>query len=138
MKVKDILELTKTKNISDIAKEHLTIGEKPTRKALKLAGCYSINGQPGWFFDDNEDPDNLEKSIYDYAIQYKQEHDTTLKAMANLATFNETSYVPRKRHSFDLDVRLIKELKLHCVQTDKTLYEVVEEAIRDYLKRDTL
>ena len=41
--------------------------------------------------------------------------------------------MPRKRHSFDLDVRLVKELKFHCVREDKTLYEVVEAAIRDYL-----
>ncbi|EIM05340.1 hypothetical protein A1A1_16790, partial [Planococcus antarcticus DSM 14505] len=44
--------------------------------------------------------------------------------------------VPRKRHSFDLDVRLVKQLKLKSVQDDKPLYETVEEAIRLYLLKD--
>jgi hypothetical protein len=133
MKIKDVLELVKDKPIAEVAKESLTIGEKPARQALKLAGCYTIVGQSGWFFDDSENPNNLEKSIYDFADQVKQQHDTILKSAANLGTNEETSFVPRKRHSFDLDVRLVKELKLHCVREDLTLYEVVEDAIRGYL-----
>ena len=49
---------------------------------------------------------------------------------------NDGLFIPRKRHSFDLDVRLVKELKLKCVKEDVTLYEAVEDAIRAYLERD--
>lgn len=137
MKISEILELSKSKPIADIAKNYLDIGEKPARQALKQAGCYSIVGQPGWFFDDTENPENLEKSIYDFANQVKHQREGVLKAMANLGTNNDSEFIPRKRHSFDLDVRLVKELKLHCVREDKTLYEVVEAALRDYLDTQT-
>lgn len=135
MKISEILELSKNKTIAEIAKDDLTIGEKSAREALKQAGCYSIVGQAGWFLDESENPDNLDKSIYEFADQVKQQKAGVLKAMANLGTNEDTEFIPRKRHSFDLDVRLVKELKIHCVREDKTLYEVVEAAIRDYLHK---
>jgi len=144
LKISEILELTKTKPIAEIAKEHLTIGEKPTRAALKRAGCYSIVGQPGWFLDETENESNLERSIYEIADELKEERNVILKERANLGSNKVTSVlkstavfdtdpVYRKRHSFDLDVALVKELKLHCVKSDITLYEAVEDAIRNYL-----
>ena len=138
MKISEVMELSKTKTIAEIAKEYLTIGEKPARQALKQAGCYSVVGQSGWFFDDSENPDNLDKSIYEFAEQVKQQQAGIYKATANLRMNEDTSnslFIPRKRHSFDLDVRLVKELKLHCVKEDRTLYEVVEDAIREYMER---
>lgn len=148
MKIKEILELTKTKPIAEIAKEHLTIGEKPARAALKRAGCYSIVGQPGWFLDETENEANLERSIYEIADELKEERSIILKDRANVgskltsvqktAVYDEDP-IYRKRHSFDLDVALVKELKVHCVKSDITLYEAVEDAIRTYLnehKRD--
>ncbi|PZX07931.1 hypothetical protein C7437_1011053 [Psychrobacillus insolitus] len=71
MKIKEILELTETKLIAEIAKEHLTIGEKPARTALKRAGCYTIVGRIGWIFDEAENPTNLERSIYDFCKEDK-------------------------------------------------------------------
>lgn len=144
MKISEILELTKTKPVAEIAKEYLTIGEKPTRAALKRAGCYTIVGKPGWFFDDTENPPNLDRSIYDIAEELKKERVVILKERANLGSnklisapkrvvVNDMDPVYRKRHSFDLDVSLVKELKMHCVQNDITLYEAVEDAIRNYL-----
>jgi hypothetical protein len=70
MKIGDLLELTKTKKLADIAKEDLTISEKPAREALKLAGCYSISGKRGWYFDG--DKSVLEQSIYDYELPSKR------------------------------------------------------------------
>lgn len=143
MKIKEILELTKTKPIAEIAKEHLTIGEKPARAALKRAGCYSIVGQPGWFLDETENESNLERSIYEIAHELKEERSIILKEKANVGSNELTSVqktavydadpIYRKRHSFDLDVALVKELKVHCVKSDITLYEAVEDAIRTYL-----
>lgn len=133
MKIKEVLELTQQQPLAEIAKQYLTIGEKPARKAMKRAGCYTIVGRAGWIFDDSENPLNLERSIYDFDEEVKSVEKEELRQRANLATKEETDFIPRKRHSFDLDVRLVKELKLHCVKEDKTLYEAVEEAIRNYL-----
>lgn len=47
---------------------------------------------------------------------------------------NERTNVVRKRSSFDLDVDLLKELKIQAVMHDKNVYEMVETAIRKYLE----
>lgn len=136
MLVKEILELTKIKPIAEIAKESLDIGEKQARLALKQAGCYSVVGQPGWYLDESENPSNLDESIYHFSEQVKHQREGVLRAAANLGLNKDSgdgSFVLRKRHSFDLDVRLVKEMKLHAIKSDKTMYEVVEEAIRNYL-----
>lgn len=134
MNIKDILEKTQTKTIAEIAKDDLTIGEKITRQALKESGCYTIVGKPGWHFNTNFPASNLGTSIYDFADQVRQREKEELRHAANVQTY-ESTLVPRKRHSFDLDVRLMKDLKIRCVQSDITLYEAVEDAIRDYLNK---
>lgn len=137
MKIREVLELSQQKTIAQIAKEELTIGEKLARQALREAGCFSVVGQPGWNFDKTYNAENLDKSIYKFADLVKQNHSEELRQAANVETFQQNSImVPRKRHSFDLDVRLMKQLKLKCVQEDLTLYEAVENAIRLYLKED--
>jgi hypothetical protein len=65
MQIKSLLELTLTKNISEIAKDHLAIGEKPLREALKVIGCRQNKGKRGWFYN-GEQTDILDKSIYDF------------------------------------------------------------------------
>lgn len=40
----------------------------------------------------------------------------------------------RKRASFDIDASLLKELKIFAITEDKNVYEIVERAIRAYLK----
>lgn len=70
MQIKSLLEMTLTKNIAQIAKEHLTIGEKPLREALKLIGCEQNKGKRGWFYNGSEDV--LEKSIYDFVTPSKK------------------------------------------------------------------
>ncbi|WP_338782470.1 hypothetical protein [Metabacillus sp. FJAT-52054] len=182
MKIKEILELTFTEPLNKIAKERLTIGEKPTRNALKKAGCYSLSGKKGWHFDG--DKSVLEQSIYDFSEPKKinrkakanvsskevknektkeqnnnsakeeikkgseQIAPTVEKAKANVSSktqkkettnvgtlepTNESSNVVRKRASFDLDVDLLKQLKIQAVVQDKNIYEMVETAIRKYL-----
>lgn len=137
MKVSEILELTKTMPISEIAKTHLNIGEKPARAALKYAGAYTIVGQSGWFLDKDVEPSILDRSIYELSDEVKEERARELKLAANLGSNlrdeEEQPSIHRKRHSFDLDVALVKTLKLHCVKQDKKLYEAVETAIRNYL-----
>lgn len=137
MKISEVLEMSKHTPLATIAKERLTIGEKTARKALNRAGCYTTVGQAGWYLDESENPENLNKSIYEFADLVKQEQNENLKQAANVQTYEGTGIeIPRKRHSFDLDVRLMKELKLKCVREDMTLYEAVENAIKHYLEED--
>lgn len=48
---------------------------------------------------------------------------------------NEPTRVVRKRQSFDIDVSLMKKLKIEAVLREKNMYEIVEEAIRQYLNK---
>lgn len=82
MKIREIIELSKTDSLAKIAKEHLSVGKEKAREGLKLAGCYSKNGVKGWFF--NGDESVLEQSIYDFV-------STTRKAKPSPKTRNNTS-----------------------------------------------
>ncbi|WP_258166087.1 hypothetical protein [Bacillus sp. MYb209] len=161
MKIKEILELTKTKRLSEIAKESLEIGEKKAVDGLKKAGCYNISGKRGWHFDGDESV--LEQSIYNFVAPTKgkakanvstnkptlqpsnvvkaieeikkgKEEVVTTKEDTNVRTLERKSVI-RKRSSFDIDVELMKELKIQAVIHDKNIYEIVETAIRKELAR---
>lgn len=205
MKIKEVLELTQSEPLNKIAKERLTIGEKPTREALKKAGCYNVSGKKGWFYEGEKSV--LEQSIYDFAPEKKinrqpkanvltvptneakepknkstkensepmnkltkepkieptleptnqrskgsgnvevkqtvketaptkeQTNERTLEPSLEptLEQTNEKTIV-RKRASFDIDVELMKDLKIKAIIHDKNVYEMVETAIRQYLK----
>ncbi|ARX70047.1 hypothetical protein BPADB04_55810 [Bacillus paranthracis] len=161
MKIGEIIELTKTKRLSEIAKESLEIGEKKAVEGLKKAGCYNISGKRGWHFDGDESV--LEQSIYDFVPRTKgkakanvstneptlqpsnvvktieevkkgKDEVATTKEQTNVRTL-EPKRVIRKRSSFDIDVELMKELKIQAVIHDKNIYEIVETAIRKELAR---
>lgn len=152
MKIKELLELTISKNIAAIAKEDLNIGEKRARAILKEIGCTNQSGKKGWFFE-GDDPSVLEKSIYDFAPKTKpaakkettnerknvftkeQKHDR-IKEPAQKPTKEEKTKM-RKRASFDIDTELLKELKIFAIKEEKNAYEIVEQAIRQYLKERT-
>lgn len=69
MKIREILELTKTKPIKEIAKELLPVGEKAVRTILK-----SLNAEPpkvgfsGWTFE-NVKTEDLEKDISEFVTR---------------------------------------------------------------------
>ncbi|WP_082188104.1 hypothetical protein [Bacillus cereus] len=161
MKIGEIIELTKNKRLSEIAKESLEIGEKKAVEGLKKAGCYNISGKRGWHFDGDESV--LEQSIYDFVPRTKgkakanvstneptlqpsnvvkateevkkgKDEVATTKEQTNVRTL-EPKRVVRKRSSFDIDVELMKELKIQAVIHDKNIYEIVETAIRKELAR---
>lgn len=88
MKVKEILELTQTKRIADIAKEHLTIGEKRLRDALKEIGCEYEPGKKGWNYT-GEQPEILERSIYDFAPSRQQKATANRKRNASIEKANK-------------------------------------------------
>lgn len=213
MKIREIIELSKTDSLAKIAKEHLSVGKEKAREGLKKAGCYSINGLKGWHFKGDESV--LDQSIYDFVSTTRKakpspnvsnkrnksvetiesniskkraniEIEETKKQLAPtlerkkvssnvnnttdvnfdtnvgikvgtgtdsstnnitdsnslIDTDNATNIdantnigagITRKRASFDLDVQLVKKLKVQAVLQDKNLYEMVELAIRHYL-----
>ncbi|MGE6403342.1 hypothetical protein [Bacillus cereus] len=101
MKIGEIIELTKTERLSKIAKERLSISEKPTRDALKLAGCYAISGKKGWFFDGDESV--LEQSIYEFVPAKKvtrkpkaEKQHASISASEEIASTIETPVKERK------------------------------------------
>jgi hypothetical protein len=49
---------------------------------------------------------------------------------------NEPTMLIRKRASFDIDIKLMKELKIYAIQRDKNVYEIVENAIRKEIRGD--
>lgn len=138
MIIREILELSMEKPINEIAKEHLNIGEKLTREALKKAGCYTKPGKKGWFFDGNEEI--LNQSIYDFnenKTPTKKTTQVTTKPTKNEQTqvTKKERIIIRKRFSVDLDIDLIKQLKVKSVIEDRNLYELVEIALKDFLKK---
>lgn len=163
MIIKDILELTQTKKVAEIAKEFLEVGEKKAVEGLKKAGCYNTSGKRGWYLAEGTDESVLEQSLYDFVAPTKgkakanvstkeptlqpsnvvkaveeikkgKEEVATTKEQTNVRTLEPKSVI-RKRSSFDIDVELMKELKIQAVIHDKNIYEIVETAIRKELTR---
>lgn len=66
MKIREILELSFTVKMDDIAKDHLSIGQKALRATMKEIGCRHLTGKKGWIYE-GEDPTILERSIYDFS-----------------------------------------------------------------------
>lgn len=144
MKIRDILVLTKEKRLSEIAKEHLDIGEKPARLALKNAGCFYESGKKGWHFKGDEKI--LDMEIYEFSnpkasgkskknngvnIENKKDEKIVEKVVELKEVTEE-----RKRASFDLNVDLLKRLKIIAVYEDKKIYEIVEKALLDYINKN--
>ena len=73
MLIKDILELSMSKTMADIAKDDLNLGdEKALRAALKGIKCEQQNGKKGWQYVGDQ-PEVLEQSIYRFCYKpYEQ------------------------------------------------------------------
>lgn len=163
MKIKEILELTQTMKLAEISKKFLEVGEKKASAGLKEAGCTYTSGRSGWYLAEGTDESVLEQSIYDFVAPTKgkakanvstkeptlqpsnvgkaveeikkgKEEVATTKEQTNVRTLEPKSVI-RKRSSFDIDVELMKELKIQAVIHDKNIYEIVETAIRKELAR---
>jgi len=164
MLIKDILEKSYETKMDDIAKE-LPVGEKRVRDILKAIDCKPNGvGKKGWSYI-GADPSVLDKDFTDFiphtAVKTQKERKKKtsnneikepLKPVKNdimiseqpIKTeiiepskneINQPSNVTRKRTSFDLDTNLLKQLKLRAVMEERNLYELVEEAIKEYLKK---
>ncbi|MED3912841.1 hypothetical protein [Peribacillus simplex] len=162
MKIGKILELIKTDTPANIAKRaDVHLSEKLLRKALNKAGYeYRNSGEKGWYFVGEGDEETVqEQLIYDFATAGKAKanvstnvnkepiNDTNQRSNVGIkrgkeqvkqaneqsAPTIERTNVIRKRSSFDMDVELMKELKIQAIIHDRTVYELVESAVRHYL-----
>lgn len=138
-----IEELKQGKGLADIGKE-LTVGKERLSKALKDAG-YLYNRKNGWTFTGTgQEP--LNKAYTEFIVSSKRA--TTTNITTNITTkertnvdskidlnepIKERTNVIRKRSSFDIDVELMKDLKIQAVIHGKNVYEIVENAIRKEL-----
>lgn len=141
MKIRGVLELTQKMALSEVAKQYLNFGEKPAREALKNASCESVRGKRGWIFV-GEDETILEKEIYEFSTvkatangRSKEAKNEITKDEKKETNKEETNEVSRKRASFDIDKKLFSELKIESIKEERNLYELVEDAIRMYLKK---
>jgi hypothetical protein len=149
--------------LAEVSKKYLEVGEKKASAGLKEAGCTYTSGRSGWYLAEGTDDSVLEQSLYDFVAPTKgkakanvsekeptlqpsnvvkaveeikkgKEEVATTKEETNVRTLERTSVI-RKRSSFDIDVELMKELKIQAVIHDKNIYEIVETAIRKELTR---
>ncbi|MEA0564766.1 hypothetical protein [Lysinibacillus irui] len=139
MTIGEIIEaLGQGKALADIAKE-LTVGKEKISKALKNAG-YLFNRGTGWTYT-GADPEPLNKDYTDFissrkGVKKSVSTNVPTKELTNVGSkvgSNEQTKVVRKRSSFDIDIELMKDLKIQAVIHDKNVYEIVENAIRKEL-----
>ena len=136
-------ELKRGKSLADIAKE-LEIGKEKLSKALKEAN-YSFSRKDGWVFN-GTDSEPLNKAYTEFISQSRSVKSTNVPTNVDTneptnepiketrkERTKETTKVVRKRSSFDIDVALLKDLKIQAVIHDKKVYEIVENAIRKEL-----
>lgn len=145
MKIKEIIELSKTDSLAKIAKEHLNVGKEKAREGLKQAGCYSKNGLKGWHFDGDESV--LEQSIYDFVTttrQAKSEFSTAKKEassaieeprLVNIPTSQQNNKTENKKINKPINKQRNKQVgkSTNQLSLKKVTYEI-EEQLHDELK----
>lgn len=101
-----------TKNIAQIAKDHLTIGEKRLREALKAIGCQQNKGQRGWTYK-GSDIHILDKSIYDFVKASKRQvkaiHNASIETSKEIAVTIETKATESKVNANKRNVEASKK-----------------------------
>ncbi|MEH7168761.1 hypothetical protein V7088_19795 [Priestia megaterium] len=160
MKIREIIELSKTNSLAKIAKEHLSVGKEKAREGLKLAGCYSKNGVKGWFFDGDESV--LEQSIYDFVSSTRkaksevdnankeasatiekprlinnptsQQYNKTDSKQVGKSTIQETTKPIMKKVTYEIEEYLHDELKIKAIKEKRTVSEIVNDIIKQGLK----
>lgn len=131
MKIKEVLELTQTMRLSDLAKEHLEVGEKKALEALKKAGCYAISGKRGWYY--SGDPAVLEQSIYDFTTK-------TINTRPKANGSNRTTNKPKQTNTKNVVNKpkptvLTKEEKPEVEDYNEDFFKLTGEEIPTVIKR---
>ena len=129
MKIREILELTKTKPIKDLAKD-LPTGEKNVRAILK-----GLNAEPpkvghsGWTFE-NVKTEDLDKDISEFVTR-KANNKTKASNNANSAEINEPSQTDMQRDKMESD---ISNNKNENREDDKMINTAVKDEIANMFK----
>ncbi|HWO95654.1 MAG TPA: hypothetical protein VNM45_04835 [Bacillus sp. (in: firmicutes)] len=143
MKIKEILELTQSKKLAEIAKEHLEFGEKKAKEALKQAGCTFTNGKRGWFLAEGTNESVLDRSIYEFAPPNRRGHNLAKKEISATleaeAVKNPSSQLSNNTESKQENKPINKQVGKTTNQPSrnpglkKVTYEI-EEQLHDKLK----
>lgn len=113
----------------DIAQE-LGMSETTLSRRIKEAGYTYDNTAKIYIL--GASPKNVRTSEQKNIHTKERKYDT-IKEQKQEPT-KEAKKKVRKRASFDLDTELLKELKIFAVKADKNAYEVVEQALKEYLR----
>jgi hypothetical protein len=109
---------------------------------MNRAGYYT-NDAKEWFYTESADqrkikkPTNKPKSQPTNKQPKKEPTLQPTKEQMNVLSVQTKEVIGtiRKRTSFDLDTQLVKQLKIKAVMDDRNVYEIVEQAIREYLNK---
>ena len=141
MKIGELLDLSLTEPLDQIAKNHLSIGKNAARDALKKAGCFAKNGVKGWHFEG--DPAVLERSIYDFADKKKTQASKINNKPESLLPVKEKRIQEKqeagfeyslKKVTYEVDESLHDELKIKAIREKRNVSEIVNEIFREALK----
>jgi hypothetical protein len=159
MKIIELIKLTETKPLKEIAKEeakHLSGFEKKVRTIFKEIGVIPKGtGKSGWNVE-NADPGKLQLDVGSFEV-FKPRTAKTIKKErteeeinVSRETTKEKTYDKikeqdikptkeekpkvRKRASFDIDKDVLKRLRMYAIQEEKNTYELVEKAIVQFLE----
>lgn len=131
--LQEIVEKINSKEVQkkDIAKE-LGINPSTLQRRLKKEG-YSFDKETDlWIKNDSAVQTNARTNEQKIIPSNERKHDRVKEQ--NIKPTNEEKSKVRKRASFDIDSDLLKELKIFAITEEKNVYEVVENAIRKYLR----
>lgn len=145
MTLREILELLNSKgwNKAKIAKEKLPFGEKKLAELLDELGFIFSNIAPkGWSYQGKEaflDDDIMKfvgeiKTTKPKAKENSKSKSVLKKEIAKEEKNKTTNVKARKRASFDIDVEVLKRLRIYAIKEEKNTYEIVEKAIIKYLE----
>lgn len=127
MKIKDILELTQTKKVAEIAKEFLEVGEKKAVEGLKKAGCYNTSGKAGWYLGEGTDENVLEKSLYDFVAPTKRKSKAGKQDASIDKSVNESNNKSVNNSSND-SKKLVKNELLASEKESASTVEIESES----------
>ena len=129
MKIKEILELSYTKTIATIAKEHLPVGEKRARPILYSIGCKpNGKGQKGWTYA-GDNPEILEKNFSEFVQKAKNKVKTSNSDSTNGTTRNRPNKIA-------IEYRSLEKATENSEKDDDSLKDEIQALIMGKKKED--
>jgi hypothetical protein len=163
MKIIELINLTETKPLKDIAKDemkHLTGFEKKMRGLLNEIGCTPKGiGKKGWNYE-NVDPEALQKDVESFEVfksrtakkikpenkqtRKEENHDIILldSNPSNLLDSNPSNKKIEKegekkvkKVTYEIDENLHLEIRMRAIKQKKNVSELVEQAMKEFLNK---